>query len=448
MKMPAHQALQYNKQRLQVYLPEEIDHCERSKKLARYVTAARTENSAHAYKYRLQIFASFIYQKYDKAEVDTFVEELQTSKHDPLDVLQHFLNWLKKDRQKIQTLSANVINSIIRTTKKFLRFSKVKIDTEEFNIQVQLLRRERPVKHPIDKATVTTLLNGCQDIRLRTIILGYASLGSRPVELCAVRNRDIDIISDDPTITFRAEFSKMREARRRRLTEEFTAQCRLWRDYKYRTRRTSIPDRKTGKLLMRTVTPKPDPDDLFFGHIHFDENRDVTPQGLKDAIQRDFAELIDLLYTNQTRSVANGRNRNISLKTFRDFVKTTLADAINSDYSEWFIGHSDSTYHQRTESMHKETFHKAEPYLTYLDISALEAGRKDQQSQIDNLKETVNRLENEIAKTSEPQINRLANKNVPWKEIANSLGISEEAISEFMHNILAQANGDPNADYE
>ena len=36
--------------------------------------------------------------------------------------------------------------------------------------------------------------------------------------------------------------------------------------------------------------------------------------------------------------------RKITLNSFRRFVKTTISDLGYSDYSEWFIGDSSSTY--------------------------------------------------------------------------------------------------------
>ena len=47
-----------------------------------------------------------------------------------------------------------------------------------------------------------------------------ASNGPRPIELCAVRECDVNLDSDPATITYTAEYSKMRVARTRPLTRE------------------------------------------------------------------------------------------------------------------------------------------------------------------------------------------------------------------------------------
>jgi hypothetical protein len=44
------------------------------------------------------------------------------------------------------------------------------------------------------------------------------------------------------------------------------------------------------------------------------------------------------------REDGNHRRRQITLHSFRRFVKTTISDLGYADFSEWFIGHSGSIY--------------------------------------------------------------------------------------------------------
>jgi hypothetical protein len=102
-----------------------------------------------------------------------------------------------------------------------------------------------------------------------------------------------------------------------------------------------------------------------------------------------FAELIDILGDDGDGSSgysggSNGKNgrkvgehRKVTLKTFRDFVKSTIADLGYSDFSEWMIGHAGSTYYQKSEKERMDLFRKLEPYLTYLDVASLEAKGAD-----------------------------------------------------------------------
>jgi hypothetical protein len=51
-----------------------------------------------------------------------------------------------------------------------------------------------------------------------------------------------------------------------------------------------------------------------------------------------------------TREDGNEKRREITLHSFRRFVKTTISDLGYQDFSEYFIGHSGSTYWTKKES--------------------------------------------------------------------------------------------------
>lgn len=51
-----------------------------------------------------------------------------------------------------------------------------------------------------------------------------------------------------------------------------------------------------------------------------------------------------------TREDDNQRRRLITLHSFRRFVKTTISDLGYDDYSQYFIGHSGSTYWHEKDS--------------------------------------------------------------------------------------------------
>ena len=91
---------------------------------------------------------------------------------------------------------------------------------------------------------------------------------------------------------------------------------------------------------------------------------------------------------------SNGRRRQITIHSFRRFVKTTISDLGYGDYSEWFIGHSGSTYWRKKESEKVELFKKIEPYLTFLNIHQLERQGADIQSKVEELEELNQSLRN------------------------------------------------------
>jgi paraquat-inducible protein B len=75
-------------------------------------------------------------------------------------------------------------------------------------------------------------------------------------------------------------------------------------------------------------------------------------------------------------------------------VKTTISDLGYSDFSEWFIGHSGSTYWRKKESEKAELFKKIEPYLTFLNIHQLERQGADIQSKVEELEELNQSMRN------------------------------------------------------
>ncbi len=107
----------------------------------------------------------------------------------------------------------------------------------------------------------------------------------------------------------------------------------------------------------------------------------------------------------------NERRRQITLHSFRRFVKTTISDLGYGDYSEYFIGHSGSTYYRKKESEKAEIFKKIEPYLTFLNVYQLERQGADIQSKIEEL-EYLNQTFRERDKTKDDSISMLADQLV------------------------------------
>jgi hypothetical protein len=87
------------------------------------------------------------------------------------------------------------------------------------------------------------------------------------------------------------------------------------------------------------------------------------------------------------REDGNELRRQITLHSFRWFVKTTISDLGYADYSEYFIGHSGSTYWRKKDSEKAEIFIKIEQYLTFLNVHQLERQGANIQSKIEELEE-------------------------------------------------------------
>ena len=68
-------------------------------------------------------------------------------------------------------------------------------------------------------------------------------------------------------------------------------------------------------------------------------------------------------------------------------MKTTISDLGYADFSEWFIGHSGSTYWTKKDSEKAEIFRKIEPYLTFLNVHQLERQGADIQTKVEQLEQ-------------------------------------------------------------
>jgi integrase len=217
-----------------------MQHYGRSKYVARFLERKGTacKGSAATYSTYLRAFCQYNYRRRsnNKQEVDAYIEDLKMDTLDPYDELAAFGTFLQKERKGEFTLSASSWRLIIKVTKRLMQFSRVQVNDEDFRDLVSLSRQERHDRRPISKREIIELLNGARDMRLKTYLMFSAVSGARPIELCAIRLKDLDLQATTtlPSVTFRAEFSKMRKACTRYIASELKRQIELWLETKYR----------------------------------------------------------------------------------------------------------------------------------------------------------------------------------------------------------------------
>ena len=100
----------------------------------------------------------------------------------------------------------------------------------------------------------------------------------------------------------------------------------------------------------------------------------------------------EIFTVNPTSTKNHHRRRRITLHSFRRFVKTTISDLGYGDFSEYFIGHSGSTYYRKTDKEKIQLFRKIEPHLTFLDYPTLERKGADVEVKVENLEQENQRL--------------------------------------------------------
>jgi hypothetical protein len=63
------------------------------------------------------------------------------------------------------------------------------------------------------------------------------------------------------------------------------------------------------------------------------------------------------------------RRRKITLHSFRGHANGVISNHVNQDYSEWFLGHSKSTYYTLKEPERREIYvTKCMRYLTFIGL--------------------------------------------------------------------------------
>jgi hypothetical protein len=219
-----------------------------------------------------------------------------------------------------------------------------------------------------------------------------AATGMRAVEALSIRIKDLNFDSIPAKVFVRGEYTKTKVDRIVFSTQEVTQQLKSWLGYKHRTRRVCHQEKQNGKVVTEYRTPHKTDIDLVFA-VYQDKER-PNPGYLYDELCNSFGKTLDRMNKGDREEGSNGRRREITLHSFRRFVKTTISDLGYSDYSEWFIGHSGSTYWSKKESEKAELFKKIEPYLTFLNIHQLERQGADIQSKVEELEELNQSLRN------------------------------------------------------
>ena len=116
----------------------------------------------------------------------------------------------------------------------------------------------------------------------------------------------------------------------------------------------------------------------------YQDKKTPNPDFLYDDFSKCFGKTLDRSGKGE-REDGNQRRREITLHSFRRFVKTTLT--CYADFSEWFIGYSGSTYWTKKDSEKAEIFLRIEAYLTFLNVHQLERQGADIQTKVEELEQ-------------------------------------------------------------
>jgi integrase len=361
-----------------------------------------SRHTAKEYAIRLNNFRKFILSHYDTA-TDNLIIKIKEGSESPYNILNNYAAYLLNSNN----ISNLTLKQRVVTAKNFLEFHDVDISPRKFKLKVKLPKVIRRKKEALSKEDIINILNNCSDIRSKTYVMLLAATGMRAVEALSIRTKDLDLQSNPPKLFVRGEFTKTRSDRTIFITSEVKYQLISWLEYKYRTRRVCYSN-DIRRTITEYRTPKKNETDLVFSVYQSIKN--PNPNNLYNELCCSFAKTLDRMGKG-TREEGNEKRRKITLHSFRRFVKTTISDLGYQDFSEYFIGHSGSTYWTKKEEEKAEIFEKIEPYLTFINVHQLERQGADIRSRVDELEE-LNESLRERDKTKDDAIAQLSDQLV------------------------------------
>src|SRR5215203_1510820 len=338
--------------------------------------------SARTVSVHLADFEQFVRTEYRK-DLDSLLEELKSGKIDLYELFSKFVTYEVREKVQKNFISTKTLSQRVKHIKHFLEANDVTINQTKFKMKIKLPKEIKREKEGITKDQVREILAACDDIRLKTYVMFLASTGWRASEALSVQLQDIDFDRTPVRVNLRGENAKTRMDRHTYLTQEMVTQLKSWFDFKYSERTIKqYYDKKTGKIVYKVMLLKPvrRPDDCVFMPYH--DERETTVEYAYKNLSRRFGELLDRM---NIKFRHDGKRREVSLHSFRHFVYTTIDGLGQNQFAEYFIGHANSTYWRKPESEKIATFLKIEPYLTFMDVSALEAKGADQQTRMEQV---------------------------------------------------------------
>ncbi|MPZ05722.1 MAG: tyrosine-type recombinase/integrase [Nitrososphaeraceae archaeon] len=343
-----------------------------------------SNSTAQEYKNRLHDFAKFVYKTY-QCNIDNLIHKIlnydnqnKETNLNPYDVLSSYAAYLTG------TIAPITIKQRVVTAKNFFEYCDIEVSVRKFKFKVKLPRAVQKEKKALSKSDVTDILNTCSNVRLKTYVMLLAATGMRASEVISVRICDLDLDSIPPKLYVRGEYTKTRSDRTVLLTQEIAKQLRNWLEYKFRKRRVSFYDKKAGKSTSEYRTPPKIDNDLVFSMNASSQGYlSVSIRSMYVELASIFGNTLDRMGRGQREESVGAQHRRITLHSFRRYVYSTISDLGYSDYANFFIGHSGSTYYRKSEKEKIEIFKKIEPYLTFLDYGELERKGADIISQLE-----------------------------------------------------------------
>ncbi|MCE9653251.1 MAG: tyrosine-type recombinase/integrase [Nitrosarchaeum sp.] len=318
----------------------------------------------------------FCQDYYDGRTLDDIFRELQTLKGDKQtqavrEVLQSWIDWQYSDGSL-----TNSVKQYVSKIKRVFLHNNIKIHIEDFDEPLEYKPVTKEELHELTLEEIQKIFSVALP-RRTGFYLALISTGARPGELLQVRKKDIDTTQKRIKIRIEAENTKTRSGRSVWLTKE------------------------AGRFLMVRLK------DLKENDLVWATNE--NPAFAEKAEAQMFNK-----YTEEagfTQKYKSNGFRMITLYSFRSYFFGRASDVHREGYAHRMTGHGGylPQYDRMSDTKKLEWFLEVEPELTVnteerqkatienlekekTEINKINESNKNLQSQVDELKETVNRL--------------------------------------------------------
>jgi integrase len=321
--------------------------------------------------YHFQTFLSI--SDYKQYNIETVLIPLQNKDIDVYSLLDNFVNYLtlRQDTYNSNTkLSDGTIRLYIAGVRSYLEYHDIEISSKRFRNKVTIPKKHRRRKQALTSELIRTILLSCGNVRLKVFILVLASSGMRANEALSLRNSDIDFSVSPTKVHIIAENTKTKQDRDIYISDEASKELKKFIDSKSKN-----------------------PNDLVFSL-----KGSTDPAIIYRTLHNYFTNLLKKVELDKRRRGEGMQRREISFHTLRDYTKSRIAIHTNTDFSEWVLGHSGSTYWNVSDEETRELYLKCMKYLTFLDYDTVESVGQDFEAQLQERDKQISILQEEVGK--------------------------------------------------
>lgn len=360
----------------------------------------------------------------------------------PYDVLSRYAAWLVTERLETGMNNARTVSYKKSWARTLLEVNFIPISKALFKALVKTPRPEDPDTSPVEKKTIVSILTAIPDMDLRSYVMFLASGGWRATESLSLSVGNLEKFdlktlkfTGTPFINATGKHAKTKKGKRRQLTNEVARQIEKLLAWNYRKRR--IHHKVDGKWVNRVVVPVPKITDPLFAPYHTEVSeyykmglnsklsKEERLENLYGATSKKFRQTTDRLGVKWEGENEDGNRRMVTLHTLRRFVYTQCKRVVDEGYAKYHTGRKTHEYDKATEEEIAEDFAAVEPYLTFLDTTAMDEKQKTITKELHQQRGEIEALKHD----RELYIETLREDNVALKDlVTNELGIPKEEM--------------------